>query len=212
MQVEKIKETIDKVPIVLMLVAYLAYNMFQYYTFETDSDSPKGALLRQIKTSKETNAKLQKKYEELTAFAKSLEQKKIALRELAGKLQEVKVTLSENVDVPGFMKMVTTEATKLNLSVLTLKPSGSEPQKFYGKVKFVLGFQGIFLQLVSFIQRLSNLSRIIHIDSIKVESVGSNVSKFIMLKGELELVVFRYIGSQEDKLGAAEPDGTGGHP
>jgi len=205
---DRIKEIIDKVPITLILLGYLGYVGFQYYEFENDDASPKMAKMREITGLKDANKKYESQYKELNTFVRSLEQKKIEMRELAKQLQEVKAGLSEDIDVPGFMKMVTTEGKKLNLSILALKPIGHNNHEFYGEVNFSLTYRGVFLQLVAFLERLSSLSRIIQIDKLiatsSVVNSGTRSGQLVLLNGEMNLKVFKYIGSHEDTLGRAD--------
>lgn len=202
MNADALKDIVAKLPTTLLLVAYLAYLGFQYYSFDYDDASPKKAREKEIVALKQINVKLTEKYKQLDKFAKSLEVKKVELRGLAKELQEVKTVLTENFDVPGVMKLVTTEAKKLNFSVLGLKPMGTEKRQFYGEATFVLNFKGVYTQLVAFLDRLSNLNRIVQADKVKIASTGPGTGKFVLIEGEIELKVFNYIGSTEDSLGS----------
>ncbi len=210
MKVENIKETFEKIPINFLLVLFVAYLGFTYFSFESDELSQKKVKQKEIAVLRGVNTKLESKYRELNLFVKSLEKKKIDLRKLAMELQDVKAVLTENIDVPGFMKLVTTEAKRLNFSVLSLKPKGSKSHGFYAEESFDLTFRGVFVQFAQFLDRIANLTRIIQIENLKITSVGSNSGRFVILEGFMELKVFKYLGSVEDLIGKSEGESSKG--
>lgn len=201
MKIEEISAQINRIPFSILLIGAIAYFGYDYYTFDYDPGSPKNLKIAENRALKENNLKLGIKIKENTEFLQTLEQKKQYLRGLARELQEAKVTFSDTSDTPGFMKMVAIEAKKLNLSVLGLKPKPLVPGQYYAEMPFEMKFQGVFVQLVAFLNRLSNLNRIIQPDSIRIKVVGGNTTRFVLLDGEIELKIFKYVGSKEDEIG-----------
>jgi Tfp pilus assembly protein PilO len=205
---DKLKEIIEKIPFSFLLVLYLGYLGSEYYAFENDEASAKVMKVKEVSNQKAMNLRLEAKVKELSQFAKTLDQKKVELRRLAQDLQEVKASLPESVDVPAFMKMIITEAKKLNLTVMGLNPTGVANQEYYAEQSFTLTFRCIFAQLVAFLDRLSNLNQIVRIDAIRLRTSGSDSARFVFVEGELELSTFKYRGSKADTLGQTNEPGA----
>ena len=195
---EQIKELTNRVPVTLFLAFYLLYLGFDYYRFTTEPDSPLLMKTREADSIKESKKKLESKLKETKIFAQTLETQKVELRALAQQLQGMKESLPERQDVPAFMKMIFTEAQKVGLKIVSLKPLGSKDQQAYAEESYSLVFRGVYVQLISFLQRISNLSDIVHVEQMDVRSIGSKRSKFIELEGTLELKTFRYLASKEE--------------
>lgn len=208
---EKIKETLEKIPFLMILGIYIFYLGYDYYIFNTDETSPLQMKNREINSAKENKGKFEKKLKEFQAFAKTLDVKKVELRALAKELQGVKDALSEKTDVPAFMKMTITEAKKAGLTVLSLKPEGSSAKEYYVEQTFSFRFKGLFPQLLSFVQRLANVTEIVRVDKLEVQSVASNQSeKFALVQGSLDIKTYKYIGTSADTMGNSDAPPQGG--
>src|SRR5262245_25158694 len=125
MDTERLKEILDKIPFEVILAIFVAYTAFDLYSFTSADDSPLVMKVREIETAKQQNQALAKKLKEAEEFYRSLEAKKVQLRELAQRLDEMKATLTEDLDVAAFLKVTTTEAKKTGLSLQSLKPADS---------------------------------------------------------------------------------------
>jgi len=51
------------------------------------------------------------------------------------------------------------------------------------------------------VNRLSNLQRIVRIESVDMKPVSSAASKYVELEGSLEVKTFSYVGSKADQVG-----------
>lgn len=205
MNPEKIKELLDRVPITLFLVIYILYLGYDYHLFKTDPRS--GLNLEKAKVEKAENEvkKLKTRVKEVSEFVKSLEAKKAELRGLAQDLDSTKATLSESLDIPAFMKVVLTEAKKMGLTVLALKPTLSSVKEYYVEQAFELTFKGVFVQFIGFLERLANLEKIVRVDDFVMTPTKTNSSRYIELEGKLQLKTFRYNGSKADDLAKEKP-------
>jgi Tfp pilus assembly protein PilO len=195
---ERINEIIDKVPITLLLAAYLAYLGFDYYTFMNDESSPLLMKNANVQAVSQSNKKIEEKIKKLNDFVRSLEVKKVELRNLAQELHETQSTLSETIDVPAFMKMTWTEARKVGLRVLSLTPSGSSSKEYYAEQSFTLSFRGVYAQLIAFLNRLSEVRQIVRVETFKIKPVSSVRSRYVELEGSLEIFTYKYLGSKTD--------------
>jgi Tfp pilus assembly protein PilO len=201
--IDKFKIIFNKIPIGLLSFLYVAYLSVSYYAFENDSSSPKVLKKNQISELHKTETVLQKKIKDLTQFAKILDEKKGSVRELAIQLQDVKNSLPETINIPDFMKSILIEAKILNLSLSSFTPAGIDKKEYFSEIKFTLDYRGAFVQLLAFLQRLSNLSRITQIGKADFKR-KMQVGKFVLLEGQIELKTFQYTGTIADSLGKSD--------
>ena len=125
----------------------------------------------------------------------------------------MKEGLAERADVPAFMKMVITEAKKVGLIVVSLKPGLTTDKEYYSETKFSLNFRGAFVQLASFIDRLTNVAEIVKLDDFSMRPFGSSHERFVTLDAYVELKTFKYLGSSADTLGKSDaPVGDSSKP
>jgi Tfp pilus assembly protein PilO len=201
---EKINEILDKIPISLFLLAYLGYLGMDYYNFQNDPTSDLIRKQNEITVAKQSNQKLASKLKEFKEFVKTLEVKKAEIRKLAQELHEAKATLSENLDIPAFMKMTITEARKVGLRVISLKPTDSSTKEYYTEQLFLFTFRGVYVQVLAFLERLANVSQIVRVEEFSMRPVGSSQAKYVELEGTIELKTYKYIGSKADSLGSGD--------
>jgi Tfp pilus assembly protein PilO len=189
----------------LSLVAAVAYcgwlGYDYYYDFQNNPESPKLQKQAQIQEIQTQNQGLKKRIAEINAFFKNLEAKKQELRGLAQELDSMKSTLSDSIDVPSFMNLITTEARKVGMTVSRIRPAENLKKEYYGEQHFDLEFRGVYVQLLVFLNRLSQSAKIIRVDSYKLKPRSSSRARFVELEGTLQIKAFYYLGTKEDKLG-----------
>jgi len=195
MNSDRLKEILNKIPFSVLLLAYIGYLGFDYQTFTTDPASPLVSKQGQVESIKADTQKLQSKLKEANEFLASLEGKKLEIRKLAQELEEVKDALSENLDIPEFMKTAVTEATKVGLRVVSIKPTESTKHEFYAEQAFEMTFSGVYVQLLVFLERMSNVQKIVRVDNFAIRPRGSASSKYVELEGIVELKVYRYLAA-----------------
>jgi Tfp pilus assembly protein PilO len=198
--IEKIKEILNKIPVVLLLVAYLGNLGYDYYSFTNDSTSPLGDKKSQLEAAKTNNAQLKVKLNELQTFVKTLEAKKVALRNMVEEFQQVSGALSDHLDIPLFMKMVLTEARRAGLKVEGLKPKGITEKEFYQESGFDFTYRGVFVQLLRFLQRLALTTEIIRIEDLNMKPNSPASGRFVEITGGLEIKTYSYSAAKVDAL------------
>ncbi len=183
-----------------ILFVYLVMQGLNFHSFITDDDSPLIMKKKDIAAAKEAKKKVEAKLKESIAFVKSLETKKNELRGLATDLQGMKETLSERLDVPAFMKMTITEANKVGLNIVSLKPTGGKEKEYYAEKTFEMSFRGLFVQFIMFLDRISKVSEIIRTDKFSMKPRGPKTARFVELEGTIELKTYKYLGTKADSL------------
>jgi Tfp pilus assembly protein PilO len=124
--------------------------------------------------------------------------------------------LSENLDLPEFMKTVLTEARRVGLFVVSLRPAGSTEKEYYGEHVFDFAFRGVFVQMMLFLDHMANVQKIVRVDNFNIRPRGSTSGRYVEIDGTVQLKAYRYIASKADSLGrdaeAAKPAAVPGAP
>lgn len=207
--IESVRGIIEKIPLSVLLLAYVAYLGNDYHTFLTDPMSDLNQKKSQVEVEKKEIAKLEASVKAANDFLKALEGRKVALRKLAQELQETRASLTDTLDVPEFMKMILAEARRVSLTVTALKPGDESKKEFYVQQSFDLGFRGAYVQLLAFLDRLANLQKIVRVDQFDMKPGGRIAGKYVELEGKLTLRAFRYQGSKADEIGQAQSANAG---
>ncbi len=203
MNVEAIMERLERIPIALIVFAYLLYVSYDVYDFTSSSSSPYNTKKARMSSLESENVNLQKRVQEIDQFVKNLEAKRAELRTLAQKLEDMRATLTDSLDVPAFMKLFVDESKKVGLTITSLRPdppSDKDNKGFYGQRGFVMTFKGIYVQVMSFFRKISAKDRILRIDDFSLEPAESNLNRFVVLNGAAKVNAFYYQGSKEDEI------------
>lgn len=204
----RLKEFLNKLPVGLLVGLYVLYLGYEYWSFTNDGASELVSRQAEVSRLEGEVKQLQGKLKQGQEFFRSLDAKKIQLRELAQKLDAAKGTLTNEVDVGAFVKLTTTEAKKVGLTVLGIRPDATEKKEFYEEQKFLMAFRGVYVQLLVFLDRLANLQNIVRADNFSLKPRGSQSAEYVELDGTIELKVYRYLPSKADEIGRGEPGGS----
>ncbi len=208
---DQANQLLSKIPFGLILAAALGYLAYDYYWFTSDAASPLLQKKAQITQTKQEITALQGKIKAAEEFFRTLEARKVQLRELAGRLDEMKGVLTEDLDVPDFIRMAVTEAKMVGINVLSIKPTFTYTAEFYQEQGFDLNFRGIYVQLLVYLNRLSNARRIVRIDNLELNPISHPGSSYVELSGTIQLKAYKYLASKADEV-ARKGAATGAAP
>lgn len=182
-----------------LLLVYLGWD---HYSFLSDESSELGQKVSQITQKNAAILVSEKKLADAKDFYRNLERKRAELRALSNELSTMKSTLTEAPDPPGFMKLVLKEAKRVGLTVTSLSPLPSQTKQYYIEQPFDLAFQGVYVQLIAFLDRLAQAERIVRIDdfTVKPRNAASRGSRFVDLEGTIKVRSYVYLGTQEDEV------------
>lgn len=198
---ERLRAFMEKLPVSLFFIVLAGYYGYLYYEFQNSETSPLKQKEAEIRSVQDETVKLNKKLRELDAFRASLDKMRTDLRSLAQKLDESKASISDTFDDPAFMKAAVTEARRVGLSVEKITPLGNMvPKEFYGEHTFEFGFKGIFVQLLVFLHRVSQMQMVVKVDTFKIAPTGSRLSGFTQLEGVLQIKGYNYLRSKADEI------------
>lgn len=186
----------------LILFGLIGYFAYDAYDFFMSSASPLGTERSQVQVLQKEVSDKKMKVEDAKRFFQTLEVKRSELRAMSEQLGTMKSTLSESLDVPLFMKLVLTEAKRIGLTVTSLSPVAIVRKQYYVEQPFNLTFTGVYVQMIAFLDRLSQAQKIIRVDNFSIKPKGrSNADqKYIELDARVEVKTFYYLGTKEDDL------------
>lgn len=196
--------TLNRLPIGLLMAGWAGWLAFDYYGFTNNSDSPLVQKVMQMEGIKKETDGLKKKVKEMQEFAKKLDQKKAELRELAKQLDAMKTGISEEIDVAQFLKTTTSEAKKVGLKVVSMKPAAPVNQEFYQEQPFDFQFKGVYVQLLVFLDRMSALQQIVRVETFDVKNTTASSSSIVELDGTVQIKTFKYLASKADDVAKAK--------
>ena len=197
---DRITEVLQRVPWPLVFLGIWGWLAYDVYLFKTDASSPLFEKTNEIQTVTAENGKLQVRVRELKNFLRSLEQKRAELRGLASKLEESKASLSETFDVPSFMQMAVTEAKRLGLTVVALRPTEKANREFYAEQSFEFGFKGVYVQVLVFLHRMAQIQTIVRVENFMIRPAGPRNARYVALEGTMQIKGYYYLRSRADDL------------
>lgn len=197
-------DKLNRLPLGLLMAAWAGWLAFDYYSYTNDAESPLVQKIAQIEVMKKESVALQKKVKEMQEFSKKLEQKRAELRDLAQQLDAMKSGISEEIDVAQFLKATTSEAKKVGLKVVSLKPASPVSQEFYQEQPFDFQFKGVYVQLLVFLDRLSALQQIVRVENFDVKNITPSSSSIVELDGTIQIKTFKYLASKADEVAKAK--------
>ena len=201
MNSDKIKELAAKIPIIPILLGWAVYIGYDYYSFMSDSDSPFQQRKAQLEKQRSDVTMLEGKIKQISEFMKGIEAKKVQLRRMAQELESMKSTITENLDVPDFMKTTVTEARRVGLTILSIKPLEPVKKEEYIEQPFECAFRGVYIQLVVFLERLASMQKVVRVENFQMHPITNPSGRFVELEGTLQIKAYRYLGSKADELG-----------
>ena len=196
---ENLKNVLNRIPYAMLVAGVILYLAYDWYTFETDLASPKLVKNAEIARLQDERQKLLTKVKEAEEFYRNLEAKRQELRTLATELSEMKAALSDEFDPSAFMKVILTEAKKLQLRVEDFAPTGKNQQEFYIEYEYGLKFKGLFAQLVGLMKRLSSVQTLVRVDDFEVTPSAPPTARYVELKGNIKIKAYRYAASAADQ-------------
>jgi type IV pilus assembly protein PilO len=199
--IAKINEIVAKIPITLLLMAYLLFLGYQWYDFKNGSDSALNVKKSELEDAEKKKDQLNKKLVTLSEFAKNVEKKKRDLLQAMADLSALKDAIPEQNELPTLMNVLVTEAKRVGLSVKGINPQPEVRKEYYIEQPVKLEVGGAYFQLLAFTERLTSVSQVIQIGTLDVAPSQDKSPKGILLAAKMDVKFFKYLGTQADNLG-----------
>ena len=184
-----------------LLILILALFGWDFYQFKSAPDSALNMKTNELAAVRANVEKLQNKIKEGQDFKRNFDQKREELRGIFTRLNEIKFSISEDIDPAAVMKSLASEAKIVGITISSVYPLLSKDQEYYVEYPFEMKFKGVFVQLIVFLKRLSALQSIITVEDVEIRSMGTSHSKYTDIEGTIRVKAYRYRASKADDLG-----------
>jgi Tfp pilus assembly protein PilO len=190
----------------MVLIAGLGYIGYGFYQFKYSPDSALTLKTAELERLSNENTEIDRRIKSAREFYRTLDTKRMELRQLAQQLDEMKATLTDQLDVPSLIKLFVTEAAKVGLTIGTIRPGPTKTEDYYAYQSFYLDFHAVYVQLLVFLERLATVDRIVRIETLTAapSSAAAASAQYVELTGSIELKAYKYVGSKADTLGRTE--------
>jgi len=190
-RIEKVLKLPNKQKVALLLLVVLLEGAAFFYGLQ----QPK------FKQLNELNAKLndlQNRIQENRKIADNLPRLKKEYEQLQKELAGALTELPNQKEIPSLLTSITNVGKGAGLDFLLFRPKGEEPKDFYSAVPVDIVVSGSFYSVANFFVAVSNLPRIVNIDSVAVSDIR-DVGGRTMMKVTCLATTFRFLEKKETK-------------
>ncbi|TNE52207.1 MAG: hypothetical protein EP343_02060 [Deltaproteobacteria bacterium] len=110
---------------------------------------------------------------------------------LDGELAKATTLLPTSKELPTLLRRIDNLGRKSGLEILRFRPGREKPKQFYSEVPIRIGVKGTFYELMIFLNKVSNLDRIVTIQSVSLTNPTFKNQK-LLLGAKFQLVTYRY--------------------
>ena len=194
-------EKLKGFPFILVFVAFAGYLGFQAYNFNYASDGEVEQHKTRMQNAQGEIDGLKKKMADGKKFMASLDLKKVEIQAQVKKLSAYQGALSEAPDVPSLIKLLLTEAKKLEMRVDHLEPGKKSQKEYYFEQEFKLDVRGSYQQILLFSSRVAQMQRILRIEGLEMRQTTNQIStRATTLAASLSIRAYQYTMSKEDQI------------
>ncbi|MEW6056509.1 MAG: type 4a pilus biogenesis protein PilO [Bdellovibrionota bacterium] len=197
---EALNKQLSKVPVVLGVLFYLLYLGYSHWSWRESPESEFGTKKSVLSNAVENLGVQKKKLADGEEFFKNLDAVRARIRQLTAQLDGTKASLSADIDIANFVRMVTLEAKKLGLSIKGIKPEPETKKDCNIEVPFSVAFRGAYVQALVFFDRIAKFQQVIRVSDFEMKPTGSTYTKYVELDAMAKLVAYKYLGSQADDI------------
>jgi Tfp pilus assembly protein PilO len=196
----ELNKTLSRLPIVLLAALYCGYLAYDYYDWLNSPQSELGKKKAAVVAAKTELDAAKKKLASGQEFFRNLDALRSRIRSLTSQLEGSKATLSADIDIANFLRMITLEAKKLGLSIKGVKPDREIKQEYYLEVPFTVAFKGAYVQALVFFDRISKFQQVIRVSDFDLKPTGNVFTKYVELDGSVKLIAYKYLGTAVDDV------------
>ncbi len=197
---EQFQKLLTRLPILAISLLYCCYLVYDHYDWMNSSASDLGMKRAGIVSAKAEFETMKKKLSSGEDFFKNLDAIRERIKALTLQLDSTKTSLSGDIDIANFVRIITLEVNKLNFQIKGIKPEVEKKSDYYIEVPFTVSLKGAYVQLLVFFDRVSKFQQVIRISDFSLRPTGNTSSKFVELEATVKLVSYKYLGSSADDI------------
>ncbi|MGH7790371.1 MAG: type 4a pilus biogenesis protein PilO [Candidatus Binatia bacterium] len=176
---------------VLLLVGtvFLLFGAYAYFVYWPRAD---------LIAEKETNlVALRQDRDRKAALVANLAQARQDLADLNAALKQAIAQLPDTKEIPDLLSGISAVARESGLEIQQFRQKPEVYQEFYAEVPVEILVRGTYWQVESFMQRVSDLTRIVNIDDIGIKSPPLIENDPIKLQTSCAATTFRFLDEEE---------------
>lgn len=193
-------KTLARLPIVPMALVYCGFLYWGHNEWMHSPESELGMKKASIQAAKQDLESSKKKLVAAEEFFKNLDALRARIRQLTSQLDGTKTTLSADIDIANFVRMITLEAKKLGLGIKGIKPEEDVRREYYVEVPFSVAMRGAYVQILVFFDRVAKFQQVIRIADFEMKPSGNVFTKYVELESSVRLVAYKYLGTKADEV------------
>lgn len=134
-----------------------------------------------------------KKVKEMQEFVKKAEESKVRVEEVAKNIESAQKQLPSEINDSEIIGLFSEEINSLNIKDPGYLPGGEKPSTYFISKEYSIKAKGTFLQLLVFLERVGNATRIFNVKKVKFVNTEPNQrGRFQMISFDATIEAFRY--------------------
>ena len=183
---------------VLLLVAivFLVFGGYAYLIYWPRAD--------EITEKEQTVVSLRQDRDRKAALVANLAQAKLDVAELNAALKHAIAQLPDTKEIPDLLSGISAVAREAGLEIQQFKQKAEVYQDFYAEVPVEILVRGTFFQVEAFLNRVSNLTRIVNVRNLGMKAPEAIESDPVTLETSCAATTFRFLDEAERERIAKE--------
>ncbi len=147
-----------RLPLLLWMILIVGYFYFNYTTWKTETFQP---LSIQLDTTKDQLANVQKQNREAETFEKERDSRFQELQSLAENFNQALEKLPKSSDTPGLLSNLAEISDRVGVEFTRFEPGTAALNGVLMETPFKVELKGSFVQIMSFLDEVAHLKRIV---------------------------------------------------
>ena len=140
------------------------------------------------------------------AIADKLGEHKAEMERVELQLKAAALLLPQKKEIPSLLTDISDQGTAAGLEIVSFQPGSERKTSFYAEIPVSLSVMGTYHKVGSFLDRISNMSRIVAATDLTMSNPVRKEGK-ITLNSRINLVTYRFIEASE--MAAQKPKKRG---
>ncbi len=151
--------------------------------------SPQNTKLKQLEGQK---VRLLQTIRKVEAIAANIGKHRAEMAEAQLMFQKASNLLPQQQEIPALLANVSDLGRNSGLEILSFKPGAENAKAFYAEIPISIDIRGPYHNVGVFLDKVSKMSRIVSVSSLKISSPKEEEGEMILKTG-LKLVTYRFV-------------------
>lgn len=173
------------------IIAYVLYTDYEQWNLEVYQP-----LLQSVETEKKLLKSLEKKLGQIEEFRAQKNEKIAEMDGLRKKLEEAKREFPSKSELPNLLKSLADISEKIGMEFSSFKPGGTQAAaEGLRSAKINVELAGSYVQVMSFLDSVSNLERIVNTEKLELKPSGQiENTNFKSVRAKMEIQTYYFGG------------------